>query len=100
MVASCIVEDNRQGRLPANQIGGRGGALGVWRQSRGCSPTFGISYAPCVGMEVMLVLLALMFGAFMTLPVWGYSAKWKLYPCSACFGLATIGALLVVAGVI
>jgi hypothetical protein len=55
---------------------------------------------PADAMEVMLVLPVLMFGAVMTLPVWGYSTKWKLYPCSACFGLATIGALLVVAGVI
>jgi hypothetical protein len=51
-------------------------------------------------MEVILVLLALIFGAIFTIPVWGYSATWKLYPSSACLGLAMIGALLVVVGVI
>jgi hypothetical protein len=51
-------------------------------------------------VEVLVVFFALMFGAVVTMPVWGYSAKWKLYPSSACFGLATIGAVLVVAGVI
>jgi hypothetical protein len=51
-------------------------------------------------MALILLFLLLMFGAVVTMPVWGYSAKWKLYPCSACFGLAAIGALLVVAGLI
>jgi hypothetical protein len=60
----------------------------------------GISYAVCQGMALILLFLLLMFGAVVTMPIWGYSAKWKLYPCSACFGLATIGALLVVAGLI
>jgi hypothetical protein len=60
----------------------------------------GISYAVCQCMALILLFLLLMFGAVVTMPIWGYSAKWKLYPCSACFGLATIGALLVVAGLI
>jgi hypothetical protein len=51
-------------------------------------------------MGLMLMWLALMFGAILTMPVWSYSANWKRYPSSACFALATIGALLVVAGVI
>ena len=51
-------------------------------------------------MEIIVVLLALIFGAILSIPVWGYSATWKLYPSTACLGLAIIGALLVVAGVI
>ena len=46
------------------------------------------------------MLPILMFAAIFTLPVWSYSARWKRYPSSACFGLAALGALLVVAGVI
>ena len=50
-------------------------------------------------MYILLLLVALMFGAILTMPVWSYSAKWKLLPCSACLGLAMLGALLVVVGV-
>jgi hypothetical protein len=41
-----------------------------------------------------------MLCAAFTLPVWTYSAQWEAYPSSACLGLAAIGALLVVAGLI
>jgi len=51
-------------------------------------------------MEILLVFLALIFGAIFTIPAWGYSARWKHYPSGAFLGLAMLGALLVVAGVI
>lgn len=51
-------------------------------------------------MIPVLVLLGLMFSAILTLPVWSYSRRWKQYPAAACFGLAALEALLVVAGVI
>jgi hypothetical protein len=51
-------------------------------------------------MTSLLILPILLLGAICTMPVWSYSAKWKQYPSSACFGLATIGALLVVAGLL
>ena len=50
-------------------------------------------------MDMLFLLLALMIGAILTMPVWNYSAKWKLLPCSACLGLAMLGALLVVVGI-
>jgi len=49
---------------------------------------------------MLFVLVALMLGAVLTMPVWSYSAKWKMVPCSACLGLAILGALLVVVGII
>ncbi len=54
-------------------------------------------------MNVLLFLLAfvaLMIGAVFTMPIWSYSAKWKLYPSGACCGLAMLGALLVVLGAV
>jgi hypothetical protein len=51
-------------------------------------------------MEVLLVFVALMVGAVVTMPVWSYSEKWKLYPSSACCGLAILEALMVVVGAI
>jgi hypothetical protein len=51
-------------------------------------------------MDMLFVLVALMLGAVLTMPVWSYSAKWKMVPCSACLGLAMLGALLVVVGII
>jgi hypothetical protein len=51
-------------------------------------------------MDILFVLVALMLGAILTMPVWSYSAKWKMVPCSACLGLAMLGALLVVVGII
>ena len=51
-------------------------------------------------MDMLIVLVALMVGAILTMPVWNYSANWKLVPCSTCLGLAMLGALLVVVGII
>jgi low affinity Fe/Cu permease len=62
--------------------------------------TSGIPYAPLERMDLLVVFLALIAAAIATMPVWNYSAKWKLYPCSACLGVAAITALLVVAGLI
>jgi hypothetical protein len=51
-------------------------------------------------MDKLYVFMALMLGAILTMPVWSYSAKWRLLPCGACLGLAMLGALLVVVGII
>jgi hypothetical protein len=51
-------------------------------------------------MDVLLVFLALMFAAVATMPVWNYSAKWSLLPSGACCGVAMMGAMLVVIGII
>src|ERR1051325_3926092 len=60
----------------------------------------GLIYAPPKIMGVLLGLLLLLIGAILSLPVWNYSAKWTIYPCSTLCGLATIVAMLVIAGVI
>lgn len=49
-------------------------------------------------MDMLVLFVALMIGAVLTMPIWSYRAKWKLVPCSACLGLAMFGALLVVFG--
>ena len=51
-------------------------------------------------MDMLVIFVALMAGAILTLPIWSYSANWKLAPCGACLGLAMLGALLVVVGII
>jgi hypothetical protein len=51
-------------------------------------------------MDMLAIFVALMVGAILTMPIWSYSGNWKLVPCSACLGLAMLGALLVVVGII
>jgi len=49
-------------------------------------------------MTTLALLVLLLLGSVATMPVWAYSRRWKHYPSSLCFGLATLGALLIAAG--
>jgi hypothetical protein len=51
-------------------------------------------------MNMLIMFMVLMVGAILTMPIWSYSANWKLAPCGACLGLAMLGAILVVVGII
>jgi uncharacterized protein DUF3309 len=51
-------------------------------------------------MTTLALLILLLLGSIATMPVWTYSRRWKHYPSSVCFGLATLGALLIAAGAI
>jgi hypothetical protein len=49
-------------------------------------------------VDMLLALIFLLLATAATMPVWGYSRRWKMYPSSVCFGIAALVALLIVEG--
>jgi len=49
-------------------------------------------------VNALAILVAPLIGAVVTMPIWTYSQRWKLYPSSVCFGLAATGAALIAIG--
>jgi hypothetical protein len=58
----------------------------------------GILRASVVPMDTLVVMMALLVAAIVTMPGWPYSARWGYFPAGACGILALAMAALVLVG--